>query len=170
MKQLLLLFVLSISIAFLSFDTAPFKRTELSKAPKKAIEPIDTSGLVFSLDSNKFDFGDIDNYNWATLFFYAKNTSNHPIVIDRLATSCGCDYAEGPRKPILPGETVPLKYCYDSHRIGISFKTIYVSYNGQHTILKIALNVRNTFKHSGNYDNAPGYAVEKPFGLNSFVK
>ena len=57
------------------------------------------------------------------------NTGNEPLIITKANTSCGCDVATWPKEPIMPGDTLIVKYKYDSKRLGPINKSMTVSSN-----------------------------------------
>lgn len=176
MARLLPVLILFTAICFLSFDTAPTPKAPDAKRSKtttdtiRAVVKLDTiknteGGLIFSLDSNRFNFGEIPNYEWITVIFYAKNVSDHPISIYRSYTTCGCDISTVPREPIIPGEQVELRYTYDSHRIGPNTKTMTVAYENQTRFFKMTCNVTAYFTHDEFcYNHLPTCVWVKPFG------
>ena len=176
MTQLLPLFFLIAAVCCLSFDTAPVPKAKDATVMVKLTDSVhsmfrnDTvvrveGGLIFSLDSDQFHFGVVSNYEWIKLVFYARNISDHPISITRATTSCGCDVATAPRRPIMPGETVELNYTYDSHRIGPSTKTIMLEYENRNRFFQVRCNVVEHYTHyEFCYNHLPTCIWIKPFG------
>lgn len=47
--------------------------------------------------------------------FMIRNTGNAPLIISDYKVSCPCTKAELPKKPILPGQTVPIRVTFDTN-------------------------------------------------------
>jgi hypothetical protein len=80
----------------------------------------------------------------ANLKFWVYNVGNKPLIITKANTTCGCDMAEWPKHPIIPGDSAIIKYKYDSKRIGPINKsiTIYSSDTSiNYTVVKVKGNV-----------------------------
>jgi hypothetical protein len=71
-------------------------------------------------------------YDSQELFkFEFKNTGKTPLLIQNVATTCGCTTAEKPSEPIQPGKTGVISVKYDTKRVGDLNKTITVTTNVQ---------------------------------------
>lgn len=81
-------------------DLAEVQREEEEKARQE-----EASRTSLKFDKLVHDFGKIkvDTENPAT--FIVTNTGKNDLVIEDVATSCGCTTAEKPEKPIKPGQS-----------------------------------------------------------------
>ncbi|MCW5906541.1 MAG: DUF1573 domain-containing protein [Chitinophagales bacterium] len=173
MKGILLTGIVFGAALSYSFDSATIKSEAVSQTKNADTTQTGIGELIFSLDSNSFNFGEVANYERISVVFYAKNVSGYPVVISRATTCCGCDYPTVPRKPIMPGEVVSLSYTYDAHRLGPSIKTMLVTANGLDYIFKFSCRVFEHYRHDERcYNHIPGYVAEKRFGnsdISEFV-
>lgn len=76
----------------------------------------------------EWDFGTIREADGPVSHtFVGTNTSERPIVILRVVSSCGCTVPEYSQKPILPGESARIKVTFDpANRPGIFSKNLTV--------------------------------------------
>ena len=70
------------------------------------------------------EFGVILWKNPSKAVFKLKNTGDKPLVISKVATSCGCATAEWTKTPIMPGEEGEVTTVYDAKTLGRFHKTI----------------------------------------------
>ena len=85
-----------------------------------------TSALIFQ--KSVHDFGHIDEEGGAvTSDFEGINTSNHPIEIEKIVSTCGCTTVEFDKKPIPAGGTFSFKVAFNPlNRPGRIDKQIFV--------------------------------------------
>ncbi len=72
--------------------------------------------------------------------FEFKNTSNKPVVINNIITSCGCTTPNWPKKPIMPGESGKVEVTYLNDQGPYPFDkslTVYTSASSRPIILRI---------------------------------
>jgi hypothetical protein len=81
-----------------------YKRQILG-AKQETKEPLTT---VF-VDHPEYDFGTLRKGSKNEGVFSIQNTGDHPFVIYRVSTSCGCTQVEWDKQPIEPGRTTELK-------------------------------------------------------------
>lgn len=98
-----------------------------------------TSALIFQ--KSVHDFGHIDEEGGAvTSDFEGINTSNHPIEIEKIVTTCGCTTVEFDKKPIPAGGTFSFKVAFNPlNRPGRIDKQIFVLASDSPT--EIVLNI-----------------------------
>lgn len=89
----------------------------------------------------EWDFGSIrESEGPVSHTFVGRNTSDHPIVILRVVSSCGCTVPEYSQKPILPGETARIKVTFDpANRPGIFSKNLAVFDSQRQKIAELRL-------------------------------
>lgn len=115
MKKFLLLLLLSAS-------TATFAQTATAT---------DTNLPEITFEKTQWQFPEIPYASGFRKEFIFTNTGKSPLIISNAQTSCGCDMAEFPKDPILPGKTGKITYVYDSKRIGMFIKNCTVTSNAK---------------------------------------
>ena len=98
--------------------------TNKSKSGEDAV-----SAIQFEYSS--FDYGDIAYDGNGKCYFTFKNTSNVPLVIIRVMTSCGCTSPEWPKKPVQPKEKESLSVTYNTKITGEFRKAITIYSNAE---------------------------------------
>lgn len=98
-----------------------------------------TTGLEFN--SIVYNFGKISVAEGAKhCTFEFKNTSDKPIVINNIISSCGCTTPKWPKKPIMPGEGGKVEVTYLNDQGPYPFDkalTVYTSASTKPIILRI---------------------------------
>ncbi len=97
------------------------------------ISPQETSPLRFTL--TEWSFGDIrEEGGEVTHIFEFTNGGDTPVVIDRVATSCGCTTPNYPKTPIAPGAKARIDVVFDPRGMPGEFSKIVtvVSGGGKH--------------------------------------
>ena len=102
--------------------------TTTPKAPASAVK----------FDQTMFNFGEMEYNSPVTHTFKFTNTSDKPIAIKDVGTSCGCTTPSYSKEPVAPGKTGEVTAKYDSSRIGGFNKTLTVSINDEQIKLVIA--------------------------------
>jgi hypothetical protein len=87
------------------------------------------ASLLF--EKTKHDFGEIPRKKEASVTFNFENTSEYPLVISDVKTTCGCAAPKWPKEVVLPSEKKAITVTYDAEYPGRFNKTITVFYNGQ---------------------------------------
>lgn len=92
-----------------------------------------SSGAVLTIEKAEHDFGEIkEAAGSVTHTFVVKNTGNQPLVLTRVAPSCGCTTPEYSREPIAPGKEGRITITFDPKgRPGQFSKLIAVYSNGK---------------------------------------
>ena len=95
------------------------------------------SGAQITFEEKDYCFGIVEESEENLRHeFKFTNTGNEPLIITRVSTSCGCDYAACPKDSIMPGECGVIKYHYLSMgRPGTFTKMIAVSTNSKEAML-----------------------------------
>ncbi len=114
-------------------------------APNK---PADASAVKFN--ELVHNFGQVAYNSDVKCTFEFKNTSNEPVAIKDVGTSCGCTTPSYSKEPVAPGKTGSVTAKYDSSRIGAFTKTLTVYINND----QIRLMIRGTILPPKS-DNTP---------------
>jgi len=87
------------------------------------------SQAIITFDSSAVNFGKVveGTYFFENIWF--TNTGNEPLIISRASTGDGGSYAEWPKEPIAAGQRGAIRFRYDTKRIGMFNRSIYVIYN-----------------------------------------
>jgi hypothetical protein len=75
------------------------------------------------------NFGKIVQGTYLFENIWFTNTGNEPMIISRASTSDGGSYAEWPKEPIAAGQRGAIRFRYDTQRIGVFNRSIYLTYN-----------------------------------------
>lgn len=89
----------------------------------------DFNGPKFKFEETTIDYGKILKGSDGERVFKFTNIGNAPLLIEKVASSCGCTVPEKPESPVMPGESADIKVKYDTKRMGRISKTIYVFSN-----------------------------------------
>lgn len=81
----------------------------------------------------EIDLGEITQSKPVTVEFEFKNTSNTPVMITNVQTSCGCTAANYEKTPILPGKSTKIAATYNAANKGSFKKTVTVTTNADET-------------------------------------
>ena len=82
-----------------------------------------------SFESKEYDFGTIPYSSDGRCYFKFTNTSDVPLIVNVVRTTCGCTRPEWPEKPVQPGETGEIGITYNTRITGAFRKTITVYSN-----------------------------------------
>jgi hypothetical protein len=96
-------------------------------------------------ESEKFNFGVVDEGEVVSHVYKFKNTGNEPLIISNAKGSCGCTVPTWPKEPVPPGGTGELKVEFNSKgKPGPQSKRVTVTANTTptETYLEIAGEVR----------------------------
>lgn len=91
----------------------------------------DPNAPVITFDKMVHDYGEVPKDGDGTCEFKFKNEGKEPLILSNVRSSCGCTVPSWPRQPILPGESNVIKVKYDTKRVGIINKSIYVYSNAK---------------------------------------
>lgn len=96
---------------------------------------------TMEFEKAEHDFGTIkEEMGAVTTRFEFKNTGNTPIIIQRVASSCGCTTPSYSREPILPGSDGTITAQYSTvRRPGAFNKTIRVYTNVPDTVYVLTI-------------------------------
>ncbi len=89
------------------------------------------------LSETTYDFGDIAHRESVTHEFAFRNTSDAPITIDNVRTSCGCTVPNWAERPVLPDSIGQISVEYDARDTGWFRKYIKVYFSNQRRAEKL---------------------------------
>lgn len=87
-----------------------------------------------------YDYDTIDQKNDGKISFIFYNQGKEPLIINDVATSCGCTVPSWSKKPVLPNQSGTIQLDYNTSILGEFRKTVVVYSNVEnmpHAILKI---------------------------------
>jgi hypothetical protein len=90
------------------------------------------------------DFGDMKQGQKSSFIFQFTNDGNAPLLISKVATTCGCTATSWPEQPIEPGKTGEIHIVFDSRgKMGIQNKIVTIFSNAENpqTRLRVMANV-----------------------------
>ena len=116
------------------------------KAVADSIAQLEASiqdGVEITFKYTEHNFGTMKSGSDISYSFEFINTGKEPLIINNVATSCGCTTPEWSKEPIPSKGRGVIKVKYDSSRIGSFSKTISVYSNAKNspTVLSIRGNV-----------------------------
>jgi len=77
------------------------------------------------------NYGTIEKGADGVRTFVFTNTGDAPLIINKVASSCGCTVPKKPEAPIMPGDTGEIEVKYDTKRVMPIRKTITVVSNAE---------------------------------------
>jgi hypothetical protein len=86
------------------------------------------------------DFGSIKTGESSYAAFRLKNTGEHPLIISRVVTSCGCASAEWEKQPVVAGQVTEVKVEMKPDEEGFFSKTAEVHCNAKGSPLRLTIN------------------------------
>ena len=81
------------------------------------------------LSNRTYDFETITHAEPVTCFFRFKNTTDAPILIDNVRTTCGCTAPDWSAAPVAPDAVGEIKIIYDARKPGYFKKKIRVYFS-----------------------------------------
>lgn len=99
-----------------------------------------TAKATIVFEKLEHDFGDLKSNENAECVFKFENKGTLPLVLSRVAASCGCTTPSWTKEPILPGKTGEIKVRYDTSRMGMFSKTITVISNAETSSVLLRIN------------------------------
>lgn len=99
------------------------------------------AGQIVRFDSEKWSFGRIEETGGEVKHtFRFVNTSDKPVVIERVTTSCGCTAADYPRRPIASGKEGSLTVSFNPNGLPGRFdKTVNVAFTGHDEVVRLTI-------------------------------
>ncbi|MGL4993827.1 MAG: DUF1573 domain-containing protein [Bacteroidales bacterium] len=138
MNRVLLLTLISLGLATGSAQAIEPSRASVQTAkatPQKA------SASQVEFVSKVHDFGTFsEDLGTVSCEFVFKNVGKTPVVINRVAASCGCTTPDWPKEPIAPGKSSKIKTTYSAKNRPGSFNksvSIYTSDSTTPLVLSI---------------------------------
>ena len=102
------------------------------KLNAQSTKNIDTTRFAeIKFEEPYHDFGILNKGDACVYRYKFTNIGNEPLIIKSAHTTCGCDQADWPITPIMPGKSGVIRYRYDSNRIGVFHKSTTVISNAK---------------------------------------
>lgn len=105
-------------------------------------------GVEMTFKYTEHNFGTMKSGSDISYEFVFVNTGKEPLVINNVATSCGCTTPEWSKEPIPSKGRGIIKVKYDSSRIGAFSKTISVYSNAKNS--PVVLSIRGNVEYVNN--------------------
>ena len=122
--------VLLITVMVIGFSSCKnSQKTGTEENPKAAI----------SFESTVHDFGTIPFDSDGRCYFEFTNTSDVPLVVNVVRTSCGCTRPEWPEEPVSPGGKGKIGITYNTRLPGNFQKSITVYSNAEDSPVKLMI-------------------------------
>lgn len=123
--------LLSLGIAIV-LATACNSKTTTASAVDSVAAPIDSANAaVMAFESSTYDFGKIKEGEKVSFGFKFTNKGKSPLIIQSVASSCGCTVPEYPHEPIAPGDSAEIKVVFNSQgKQGLQNKVVSITSNG----------------------------------------
>jgi len=109
-----------------------------------AQENAKTGGAKIVFAKQSHDFGDITQGEKVKTVFTFTNDGTEPLVLSKVATTCGCTAPSWPREPVMPGEAGEIEVEFNSSgKMGMQNKviTVYSNATNPNARVKITTNV-----------------------------
>ncbi|NQX93282.1 MAG: DUF1573 domain-containing protein [Flavobacteriales bacterium] len=100
-------------------------------------------GAQIEVQSDTYDFGEIQKGADGTCVFTLKNVGFEPLIISKCDKTCGCTVPSCDNDPVLPGGTTEVTVKYDTQRVGPFQKSVKVHSNAENQPLLI-LKIKGT--------------------------
>lgn len=115
------------------------KALEKEEAERLAKQKASSTTLEF--DKLKHDFGNVAPQTENKTVFTVTNTGDKPLIIEDVATSCGCTKGKEPDGPIAPGESDVIEVIFKSKpgQKGDINKTVTVTANTMKKVHKLEI-------------------------------
>lgn len=105
----------------------------VSSCKSKSTEKKDAEYAKIEFREITYDYGEISYASDGKCEFEFVNSSNIPLLINTVKTSCGCTNPEWPQKPIQPGEKGHVGVSYNTTNTGPFKKTVTVYSNAENS-------------------------------------
>ncbi|MBN2175610.1 MAG: DUF1573 domain-containing protein [Bacteroidales bacterium] len=115
--------------ATISNKSAVSNQKEVKQAEPTGNDNPNAPVMIF--ENEVHDYGIIEQNADGRCEFSFKNEGKEPLILSNVRSSCGCTVPEWPRQPILPGQSEVIKVKYDTKRVGVINKSVYVYSNAK---------------------------------------
>ncbi len=111
-------------------------------------KPVNDTLAQIDFKKTAFDFGVIRTDYEGKCEFEFQNTSQVPLIINDVKTSCGCTSPEWPEHPVMPGKKGIIKVKFNAGGKGVKVKSISVYSNAKNSpfMLFIRAEVKSEIK------------------------
>ncbi|HYW95654.1 MAG TPA: DUF1573 domain-containing protein [Bacteroidales bacterium] len=114
-----------------------FLASSCQNRPKASTDEKTKSEISFA--STVHDFGTIPYDSDGRCYFEFTNTSDEPLVVNVVRTTCGCTRPEWPEEPVAPGDTGKIGITYNTKLPGNFQKSITVYSNASDSPVKLMI-------------------------------
>lgn len=87
------------------------------------------TGPVFEAESDEVNYGEIKQNSDRVRVLKFTNKGTEPLMITEAKGSCGCTVPTFPKEPIMPGKSAEISINYDTARLGLIAKSVYITTN-----------------------------------------
>jgi hypothetical protein len=114
---------------------------EIEKEEANRIAKQKASSTTLKFDKKKHDFGEVRPETENKTEFVITNTGDKPLIVEDVATSCGCTKGKEPQGPIAPGESDVIEVIFKSKpgQKGDINKTVTVTANTMDKVYKLEI-------------------------------
>jgi hypothetical protein len=97
-----------------------------------------TSGdAVIAFDTLSHDFGEVRFGDEAEFEFVFTNSGKAPLIVTHVKSTCGCTVPDWSREPVNARKRGSVYVTYDTHRMGVFTKSIYVYSNAANGVQQL---------------------------------
>jgi hypothetical protein len=97
---------------------------------------------VITFTETKHEFGEIPFRGNGDCEFTFRNNGKTPLVLTHVKSTCGCTVPEWPSEPIQAGQEGSIHVTYDTKRVGVFTKSIYVYSNASNGVQQLFITGR----------------------------
>jgi hypothetical protein len=94
---------------------------------------------VITFAATEYEYGEIPFKGKGDCEFTFRNTGRTPLVLTHVKSTCGCTVPEWPSEPIQAGEEGNILVTYDTKRVGVFTKSIYVYSNASNGVQRLLI-------------------------------
>lgn len=127
MKQIILAFLISFFIPFISFCQQP----PWNNPSNNKLDVSELKSPKISWVEDSYELGNIPQGKPVTVTYEFTNTGNAPLIISNVEPACDCTNAQWPKTPVMPGQKGKIQVTFDAKNGGNFSKTAIVTSNAK---------------------------------------
>lgn len=139
-------------------DQERFAKEKAAKENQTNPQANNPNAPVITFDKLVHDYGTFAQHGDGNCEFKFTNDGKEPLILSNVRSSCGCTVPTWPRQPVLPGQSEIIKVKYDTKRVGMINKSVYVYSNANES--PITLKIKGKIE-AGSASKLPEKKVEK---------